>query len=190
MKKRNVIKVTVISIIAIVLSVFIVVNGQQNNQWLGSWNASETNFINMKNNGLFNYENQTLRTIVTLSYGGSTERAKFSNEYGTEELEIAAASIAIANSDGTLQENTIVELTFNGNKNVIINKGECIWSDPIYMEVNAQDKIAVSTYLPNKLMSVTGGCGNVYAYVSEQGNYISENFTDKNYEPIHYFTTL
>lgn len=156
----------------------------ENNQWLGSWNVSATNFINMKNNGLFNYENQTLRTIVTLSYGGSKERVKFSNEYGTEALEIGAASVALVDSDGMLQDNTINELTFSGTKNVVINKGEYIWSDPIDMEVNAQDKIAVSIYIPNKLNGVTGGCGNVQSYVSEQGNYTSSNSTNMNYESI------
>ena len=138
----------------------------------------------MKNNGLFDYENQTLRTIVTLSYGGSQERVKFTNEYGTDALEINAATVALVDSDGTIEEDTLTELSFNGDKHVVLDEGEYIWSDPVSLDVNPQDKVAISTYISDELSGLTGGCGNVQAFVSESGDHTLD-ISNENYKEIN-----
>lgn len=185
MTKRK-IRNTFFALAALLCTIFFLTgfNNVENNFWISSWNTSETNFINMKNNGLFNYENQTLRTIVTLSYGGSQERVKFTNEYGTEELEINAATIALVNSDGVLEEDTLTEIRFNGDKHVVLEEGEYIWSDPVNLEVNPQDKVAVSMYISDELSGLTGGCGNVQAFVSESGDHTLD-ISNENYEEIN-----
>lgn len=185
MKRRNKKIVTLILVICfVVLNVCTGFNFAEKDNWIGSWNVGTTNFINMRYNGLFNYHNQTLRTVVTLSYGGSKERIKFSNEYGTEPLEIGAASVALINSDDTIQENTSTALKFNGNSEVSIEEGDYVWSDPINLDVKSMDKIAISTYLPNQLEGLTGGCGNVKSYVSGYGNYTMSENTEQDFEPI------
>ena len=153
-------------------------------RWVGAWNASATNFTKIKSFGLFNYSNQTIRTIVTSSFGGSKERIKFSNEYGTELLEIGAASLTLANSDGTLKNDSKKSLTFNGNSSVTIDKGTFVWSDPIEMDLKALDKVAVSIYLPQEVKELTGGCGGVQTYYSQAGNYTNSSDTTKDFKSV------
>ncbi|MBU3093592.1 SGNH/GDSL hydrolase family protein [Clostridium sp. CF011] len=184
MKKQFRKIITLSLVICLALSFFVAFNSTKEvTRWLGAWNASATNFTSMKSFGLFNYNNQTIRTIVTSSFGGSKERIKFSNEYGTESLDIGAASVALANSDGTLKKDSKKTLTFNGNPSVTIVKGTFVWSDPIEIDVKALDKVAVSTYLPKEVKDVTGGCGGVQPYYSQVGNFTDSVDTAKDFKP-------
>lgn len=176
--------VSLVLVISFALTILTGFNQKENNQYLGIWNMGETDFINMKNNGLFQYDNQTLRTIVTVSYGGSKERIKFSNQYGTEPLEIGAVSVSLVNTDGSIKRNTTKELFFHGNSTVVIDEGAYIWSDPVEIDVEPLDKLAVSTYLPNEFKNMTGGCGNTQSYISSTGNYATSEDMDEIYNPI------
>lgn len=186
MKETKYLNKILASILVVILSVCFLTGFApiEKNKWIGSWNTSAVSFANMQNNGFFNYKDQTLRTIVTLSYGGTQERIKFSNEYGTGNLEIGAASVAIVDKNGVAKKNTIKNITFNGKEEIVIEDGEYVWSDPINLTVRSQDRIAVSTYLPSQMITPTGGCGNVEAYVSPKGNYILADSTQENYTPI------
>ncbi len=154
------------------------------NHWISVWNVSTTNFTRLKSFGLFNYNNQTIRTIVTSSFSGTKERIKFSNEYGTEPLSIGAVSVSLVNFDGTLKNETNKSLTFNGKKAVTVKKGAFVWSDPVEINIKALDKIAVSTYFPKGIKEVTGGCGGVETYLSQKGNHIKSSNTRKDFKLI------
>lgn len=108
MKETKYLNKILASILVVILSVCFLTGFApiEKNKWIGSWNTSAVSFANMQNNGFFNYKDQTLRTIVTLSYGGTQERIKFSNEYGTGNLEIGAASVAIVDKNGVAKKKT------------------------------------------------------------------------------------
>lgn len=148
--------------------------------WLGAWNGSATDFTFFQ----LNYKNQTLRTVVTSTFGGSKERIKISNEFGVEPIKIGAASFAIVNSDGTIHKDSQKALTFNGESAVTIEKGAFVWSDPFELNIKALDKMAVSIYLPDEVKNITGACGGAESYYSQVGNFTNSVDTEKDFKPI------
>jgi len=148
--------------------------------WIGAWNGSATDFTFFK----LNYKNQTLKSIVTATFGGSKERVKISNEFGTEALTIGAASFAVVNSEGVIYNDSKRTLTFGGKPNITIEKGAFVWSDSFEVDIKALDKVAVSIYLPSEVKNVTGTCGGVESYFSGSGNFIDSVYPEKDFKPI------
>ena len=89
----------------------------------------------------------TLRQIVHISLGGSSFRVQFTNEFGTADLKIGAASMATVGAAGALTS-TAMPVTFGGQASVTIPAGAMIVSDPVSLKVAALSDLAVSLFLP------------------------------------------
>ncbi|HEX5418802.1 MAG TPA: SGNH/GDSL hydrolase family protein [Gammaproteobacteria bacterium] len=147
--------------------------------WIGSWGASP--LPPTPASGRFaatpSFHDQTIRQIVRLSAGGDRVRLRLTNEYGTQPLEIGAASIAIVDADGEIRAGSERKVTFDGKPGATIPAGAPYLSDPIDLAVEPLTSISVSLYLPGD----TGPCtchstGRQTAYISKPGNFTTGSF--------------
>ena len=148
-------------------------------RWIGSWGASPQPPVPDNGTPLqtLTFADQTIRQIVRLSAGGDRVRLRFSNEYGIRPLQIGAVTIALTRRDGTLRARSLKEVTFSGQTSAVIAAGAPLLSDPVDLEVDELETIAISMYLPGE----TGACtchqtGFQTAIVSGPGDYTADAF--------------
>ncbi|AKN30542.1 hydrolase GDSL [Clostridium carboxidivorans P7] len=182
MKKQ--IRRLIILLVSIIVVLVFLGNCSKTNRythWIGTWNGSASDFTLYK----LRYKNQTLCTIVTSTFGGSKERIKISNEFGTGPINIGEVSSAVVNSDGSASKSLKKTLTFGGKSTVDIDKGSFVWSDPFELDIKALDKVAVSIYVTNEVKNVTGACGGVESYFSKEGNFTDSVDTRNDFKAVY-----
>lgn len=114
--------------------------------WVGSWAAAP--FAPMREIGVPDVENATLREIVHTSLAGSALRVRLTNEFGAEPLTVQAADVAVSAGNGAIQPETDHALTFGGKSSIVIPPGALALSDPIQMTTPAFTNLAISIYIP------------------------------------------
>ncbi|GIF04263.1 SGNH/GDSL hydrolase family protein [Actinoplanes siamensis] len=93
----------------------------------------------------------TLRQTVRTSIGGKSLRVRFSNAFGTTDLPLTRAAIALP-AGGRSGTSEIVPgssraLTFGGEASVVVPAGAQIVSDPVAIPVAARSALAVTVHL-------------------------------------------
>ena len=91
---------------------------------------------------------QTVRQVVRTSIGGSSVRVLFSNQYGSEPLEIGAAHIALRESGPAIAAASGRSLTFGGAPSATIERGAVLLSDPAELAVPPLGDLAIDLYFP------------------------------------------
>jgi lysophospholipase L1-like esterase len=115
--------------------------------------------------------NQTIRQVARISLGGHRVRVEFSNLYGTEPLVIGAAHVALAGSEGSIQNGSDRALTFGGASAVTVPPGAPVLSDPVDLDVPSLGSLAVSAYFPRVAPTTTfHNDGRQTAFISASGD--------------------
>ena len=138
--------------------------------WVGTWGtapATQSDEAAMKTQKLL-FDNQTVREIVRTTLGGDTVRVRLSNAFGAVPVEIGAAHLAVRKAGAAIDPASDRELKFGGRSRVEIPAGAVVLSDPIAVKVPELSDVAISLYLPGKVM----GAGVHYS--SQQTSYIAE----------------
>jgi lysophospholipase L1-like esterase len=121
-------------------------------QWVGAWQGSPTPGGTFYSPGCpsdVGLSNQTIRNLVFLSSGGKFVRARISNTYGSEPLNVGSATIAVSAGGAAIDPQTLHRLSFSGQKSILIAAGAEALTDPVVMDVDALDVVAVSIFLPD-----------------------------------------
>lgn len=139
--------------------------------WVGTWAAAPVTAPNSKNEYA---QDTTLREIVHVSIGGPTVRVTLTNEFGTDELKIGGASIALSDGHSGLKGSART-LTFNGHPDVGIPAGAAVISDPVTLAVPALSDVAVTIFVPGQTVSAITqhGFADQTNYL-EAGNHLSD----------------
>jgi lysophospholipase L1-like esterase len=137
-------------------------------RWVGTWSASmETPF----GPGV-TFNNVTLRQIVRATLGGNMVRVRFSNAVGTDPLVISSASIALRASGATVKASSLRKLHFTGADSISIAPGGVALTDPVWLDVDAEDDLAVSTYVATPQAGTTQlALAHQTSYVSSSGDF-------------------
>lgn len=114
--------------------------------WVGTWATAPVPASS--NDGPFGTVDRTYREIVHVSLGGPQFRVVLTNEFGTEPLTVAAAAVAPAGENGSIDPAASHVLTFAGKSSVIIPAGAMMISDPVAMNLPQLSSLAVSIFLP------------------------------------------
>jgi lysophospholipase L1-like esterase len=122
-------------------------------RWVNAWQGSPTgagtfpapDFDCPSDQGL---RNQTVRNVVFLSSGGDSIRVRLTNAFGSQPLQVGAASVALAGSGAAGVPGTVRPLRFGGRSSILIAAGGEALSDPVPLRVAALQRLAVSVYLP------------------------------------------
>ena len=90
--------------------------------------------------------NTTYRQFAHLSVGGSAVRIRLSNRYGGEPLTFDAAAVGIRSKDAALVAGSTRPLTMHGRKVIVVPVGGYVYTDPVRLDVRAQQDVAVSLF--------------------------------------------
>lgn len=110
--------------------------------------------------------NSTLRQFIRPSIGGKTLRVRFSNLFGTNAVTIKTAHIALTGGQGSADIGEIIAatdkpLTFSGATEIIIPRGETIFSDAVDFELPPLANVAISVFFGDvSTTTVTGHPGS------------------------------
>jgi lysophospholipase L1-like esterase len=90
----------------------------------------------------------TIRQLVRISAAGKRIRLRFSNEGGSDVLNLAAVHVGLAGPDGSVLAGSDGVVSFDGSRAITIPAGAPLLSDPIDLPVKALDRLVISSYLP------------------------------------------
>ena len=115
--------------------------------WVGSWGDAITNHdASPENSG---GTERSYRFLVTPSIGGTKERVRFSNFYGSTPITIGAARLAVGKDGSSAVDSTHdVALSFAGQPSLTIAPGQVAVSDPVSLNFSYGQVLAISVYLP------------------------------------------
>jgi lysophospholipase L1-like esterase len=113
---------------------------------------------------------QTVREIVKISAGGRRVRVVLSNRYGTQPLVIGEVHVAFSSDGAAIVKDSDRVLTFAGRRSVTVPPGAPAVSDPVYLDVAALRKLAVTTYFPQQTPLTTFHWGEQQTGYIASGN--------------------
>ncbi|MEU0025374.1 hypothetical protein [Streptomyces sp. NPDC006335] len=116
--------------------------------WTGSWSAPTEERFHFSDMGAFS--NQTFREVTMASAGGDAVRLRLSNALGTDPLTLDHVTVAPYGNGATLASPP-VDVTFGGDRSVVIPEGGELYSDPIPMTVAPRGVITTSIHLVNQV---------------------------------------
>jgi lysophospholipase L1-like esterase len=123
--------------------------------------------------------NSTLRQFVRASIGGKQIRVRLSNAYGTNDVQVNSARVALApatasGGNGDIHTATGKALTFRGMPSISIPRGETILSDPLGFDLPALTNVAISIYFGDiSATTITGHPGSRTTSFIQAGDTVS-----------------
>jgi lysophospholipase L1-like esterase len=135
--------------------------------WVASWAASPMAGTAFSATAHAGFTHQTVRNIIYTSVGGEELRVQISNVFGSTALSVGAASVGLVLDGAQLVPGTSHPLTFGGKTSVTIPAGKQVLSDPLAMDVQPLQELAVSIYLPERTGPAT------FHFDAQQTGYIA-----------------
>ncbi|KAH7327512.1 SGNH hydrolase-type esterase domain-containing protein [Rhexocercosporidium sp. MPI-PUGE-AT-0058] len=123
--------------------------------------------------------NATLRQTFHITLSAARIRIQISNTFGTSDLPITAASLALplGGKAGVkdIQPSPLAGLTFGGSSSVVIPRGKAVYSDPVDFPVLAQSMVTLNMYLAKGQAgsSITGHPGSRTTSWMQTGNKVN-----------------
>lgn len=115
--------------------------------------------------------NTTVREIATVAIAGQAVRVRVSNLFGTQPLDVGAATVARQQVAASVLPGSVEPLKFNGSPSVIVPVGKVTYSDPVTMAVASGESLAVSLYVSNADLVTLHPCcsGETVSYFTANG---------------------
>jgi lysophospholipase L1-like esterase len=92
------------------------------------------------------FRDQTIRSVVRLSAGGSSVRIRLSNVFGAGPVTVTTAHVAVSRAGAATVPGTTRTVTFAGGPSVAVGAGERVFSDPVDLALDDEADLAVSLY--------------------------------------------
>ncbi|HEX8814936.1 MAG TPA: SGNH/GDSL hydrolase family protein [Terriglobales bacterium] len=127
----------------------------QTQTWLPTWTASPAPADPDPNEPILNLQNQTVRSRVRISAGGSQIRVRLSNEYGTSPIHVGSVTVAQPKDAASIQPASLHQVTFAGKNSITIPAGAPVLSDPVSLDAPYGTEISISLYFPNRVTAPT-----------------------------------
>ena len=132
--------------------------------------------------------NNSLRQIIKISIGGNKFRLKISNYYGNRNLEIKSLCIAKSKGESKIDLNSNKIITFNNKEEIIINKGEDIYTDIFDIYLEPSTEIVISFYFGDSVPTdITGHKFSMTNSYMDKGNKIKEENFSNEYIMSHWY---
>jgi lysophospholipase L1-like esterase len=138
-------------------------------RWVGAWSASPQPPTALTANGISQrgFADQTLRLIVHPHAGGSWLRLRLSNTFGGRTVTFGRVEVGRRQSGAALVAGSNHLVTFGGRRSVMIPVGAEALSDPVPLQVKAEQDLAVSLFVRGQTGPAT------WHWDARQTNYIS-----------------
>jgi lysophospholipase L1-like esterase len=178
---------SLIAAVLLVCPLLLATERHQGRGWVGTWTASpQAASSPLQING------QTLRQIVHTSIGGTSARIRLSNVYGTQDVVVGTARVAVSAGGAAIVDGTDRVLRFGGSPTITISAGTLVVSDPVALDVPALGDLAVSIYLPGNVTARTRhDIGLQTNYVSAPGDFTgATDFAGTTTQSFHFLTAV
>jgi lysophospholipase L1-like esterase len=142
--------------------------------WVGTWSTGLQLVETRNNPPLPGLTDNSLRQVVRVSIGGEVLRVKFSNEFSKSPVTMHSVQIAASAGGSFINQSTNVILTFNGSKEVIMDSGTSITSDPFAFKLQPRMDVAITIYFGSTPPDITGHPGSRTTSYLLPGNNSSE----------------
>lgn len=153
-----------------------------------TWASSQFS-TQIKNLPQINFSHNSIREIVHISASGENIRIKFTNKYGSSDLQILSANIAdsVSEGSGEIDFNTLTQLSFQGKENVTIPPGQEVYSDTFFYPLKALSQVAISIYFGSTPKEITGHSHSQTFSFFEEGNKINKKQFSKDIRVTHWY---
>ena len=142
-------------------------------EWVGTWSTAPQ-LVEPRNMppepGL---SHNTLRQVVRVSLGGDSLRMRFSNEFSTSPVTLAAVHIAVSAGGSAIDPNTDQTLRFGGEPRVTMEPGAAVTSDPFRFALKPRTDVTITIYFGDTSPDVTGHPGSRTTSYLLPGNEVS-----------------
>ncbi|MFB6138064.1 MAG: SGNH/GDSL hydrolase family protein [Halobacteriaceae archaeon] len=116
------------------------------------------------------FENETVRQVLHTSVGGTELRLRFSNPFVDGDAVLDRVTVGVRDEGAAVETGTLREVTFGGSAGVTVPGGGRVRSDPVDMEVEPDQDIAVSFFASGATGAVSvhsGGRDQAYLGVGD-----------------------
>lgn len=120
------------------------------------------------------FSNQTIRNIVRTSVGGRDIRIRLANTYGEDPLTIDHVSVGIWDMDERAVQGRTHPVTFSGSYSTRIAAGARAYSDPVSLDVEPEQNLAVSLYVEDPTGPPTTHADNRKTTYLATGNHVDD----------------
>jgi lysophospholipase L1-like esterase len=142
-------------------------------EWVGTWSTA-LQLVEPRNMppepGL---SHNTLRQVVRVSLGGDSLRIRFSNEFSTSPVTLAAVHFAVSAGGSAIDPNTDKTLRFDGEPRVTMKPGAAVTSDPFRLALKPRTDVTITIYFGDTSPDVTGHPGSRTTSYLLPGNEVS-----------------
>jgi len=133
-------------------------------RWITAWGTSQNEL------GIDAVSNTTVRMIARVTISGDAVRIRLDNTFGGVPLSIGKAYVGQRIQGAALAPGSNRQVSFNRSASVIIPAGGTVTSDPVRMNVLAQQDLAVSLHIPDaSLRPSQHGGAQVTSYLAANG---------------------
>jgi lysophospholipase L1-like esterase len=134
-------------------------------RWITAWGTSQQGL------GMNAVTNATVRMIARVTISGAAVRIRLDNTFGTAPLSIAKVYVGIRIQGAALAEGSNHQVSFNNSAHVVIPAGGTVTSDPVRMNVLAQQDLAVSLHIADANVRPSQHAGaQVTSYLTANGS--------------------
>jgi lysophospholipase L1-like esterase len=124
----------------------------RDDHWVASWQGSPMTGGTFFSPGCpsdVGLTNQTIRNLVYLSAGGDQVRVRISNAYGSNPLNVGAATVAISAGGGATVPGSMRTLRFSQKTSIVVAADSEALSDPVNLRIPPLTTLAISIFLPD-----------------------------------------
>jgi lysophospholipase L1-like esterase len=133
-------------------------------RWVTAWGTSQQGL------GTGAVSNTTVRMIARVTISGQAVRVRLDNTFGTAPLVIGKAYVGHRIQGAAIAPGSNRPITFNKSAGVTIPAGGSVTSDPVAINVLAQQDLAVSLHIPGAdVRSSQHGGAQVTSYLAPNG---------------------
>jgi len=134
-------------------------------RWITAWSTSQNEL------GMNAVSNTTVRMIARVTISGDAVRIRLDNTFGGVPLSIGKAYVGQRIQGAALAPGSNRQVSFNTSASVIVPAGGSVTSDPVRMNVLAQQDLAVSLHIPDAgVRPSQHGGAQVTSYVATNGS--------------------
>lgn len=134
-------------------------------RWITAWSTSQQGL------GMDSVTNTTVRMIARVTLSGDAVRIRLDNTFGAAPLDVGKAYVGPRVQGAALATGSNRQILFNAGARVIVPAGGTVTSDPVRMNVLAQQDLAVTLYIPEaNVRPSQHGAAQVTSYLAADGS--------------------
>lgn len=134
-------------------------------RWITAWSTSQQGL------GMDTVTNTTVRMIARVTLSGDAVRIRLDNTFGAAPLDVGRAYVGPRIQGAALATGSNRQILFNAGPRVIVPAGGTVTSDPVQMNVLAQQDLAVTLYIPEaNVRPSQHGAAQVTSYLAADGS--------------------